>query len=96
MLMQQEVVDQDGQVISCPSRAEAEFLIYAAKPNACIVRLPTDKFVVEKAVTSYLCYLEDLERQFLRKFGERTLNHAEAETLTRRALETLSPFFTSD
>jgi hypothetical protein len=33
MLMQQEVVDQDGRVITCPSRAEADFLIYAAKPD---------------------------------------------------------------
>ncbi|HZL14190.1 MAG TPA: hypothetical protein VFC85_08610, partial [Verrucomicrobiae bacterium] len=96
MLMQQEVVDQDGQVIMCPSRTEAEFLIYAAKPDSYIVRLPTDRFVIEKTVTSYLRYLEDLEKQFLRKFGERTLNHAEAETLTRRALETLSSFSTRD
>ena len=92
LLMQQEVVDQDGQVIMCPSRAEAEFLIYAAKPDNYIVRLPTDRFVIEKTVTSYLRYLNDLEKQFLREFGERTLNHAEAETLTRRVLETLSPF----
>jgi len=92
MLTQQEIIDQDGQVIMCPSRAEAEFLIYAAKPDNYIVRLPADRFVIEKAVTSYLRYLDDLEKQFLRKFGERTLNHAEAETLTRRALETLSPF----
>ena len=82
LLMQQEVVDQDGQVIMCPSRAEAEFLIYAAKPDNYIVRLPTDRFVIEKTVASYLRYLNDLEKQFLRKFGERTLNHAEAETLT--------------
>jgi len=95
MLMQQEIVDQDGQVITCPSRAEAEFLIFAAKPDSYIVRLPADKFIVEKTVASYLRYLDGLEKQFLRKFGERTLNHAEAETLTRRALETLSPFFTS-
>ena len=96
MLMQQEVVDQDGQVIMCPSRAEAEFLIYVAKPDNYIVRLPTDKFVVEKTVASYLRYLDDLEKQFLRKFAERTLNHAEAETLTRRAFETVSPFSTHD
>ena len=94
--MQQEVVDQDEQVIMCPSRAEAEFLIYAAKPDYYVLRVPADKFIVEKTVASYLRYLDDLEKQFLRKFGERTLNHAEAETLTRRALETLSPFFTSD
>jgi type I restriction enzyme M protein len=96
MLMQQEVVDQDGQVIMCSSRAEAEFLIYVAKPDNYIVRLPTDKFVIEKTVASYLRYLDDLEKQFLRKFAERTLNHAEAETLTRRALETISPFSTDD
>jgi hypothetical protein len=67
------------------SRAEAEFLIYAARPNARIVRLPTDTFAIEKTVVSYLRYLDDLEKRFLRKFCERTLNHAEAETLTRRA-----------
>jgi type I restriction-modification system DNA methylase subunit len=96
MLMQQEVVDQDGQTISCPSRAEAEFLIYAARPDTYIVRMPADKFVIEKTVASYVRYLANLEKQFLRKIGERTLNHAEAETMTRRALETLSPFSTSD
>ena len=96
MLMQQEVIDQDGQIITCPSRAEAEFLIYAARPDAYIVRLPADKFVVEKTVAFYLRYLDDLEKQFLKKFGECTLNHTEAETLTRRALETLSPFSTHD
>jgi hypothetical protein len=92
MLMQQEVVDEDGQVISCPSRAEAEFLIYAARPDAYIVRLPADKYVVEKTVASYMRYRVELERQFLRTFGERTLNHAEAETLTHRAMETLSNY----
>jgi len=96
MLMQQDVIDQDGQVISCPSRAEAEFLIYAARPDVYLVRLPAEKFTIEKTVASYLRYLDDLEKQFLRKFAERTLNHAEAETLTRRALEMLSPFSTGN
>jgi hypothetical protein len=96
MLMQQEVIDRDGQVIMCPSRAEAEFLIYAAKPHCYVLRLPADKFVVEKTVASYLRYLEDIEKRFLRKFGERTLNHAEAEALTRQSLEILSPFSIRD
>lgn len=92
MLMQQEVVDQDGQTISCPSRAEAEFLIHAVEPHHFVLRIPKDKFVIEKTVAAYLRYRNDLEKQFLRKIGERTLNHAEAETLTRHALETISPF----
>jgi hypothetical protein len=92
MLTQQEVVDADAQVIVCPSRAEAEFLIHAVEPHHFVLRIPKDKFVLEKTTAAYLRYLADLEKQFLRKFGERTLNHAEAETLTRRALETLSPF----
>ena len=96
MLMQQEVIDQDGQIITSPSRAEAEFLIHASRPDVYVIRLPADKFTIEKTVASYLRYLDDLEKQFLRKFAERTLSHAEAETLTRRALETLSPFSTRD
>jgi len=92
MLMQQELVDTDGQVIMCPSRAEAEFLMYAAKPDYYVLRVPTDKFVIEKTVAAYEHYRGEQEAQFLRKFGERTLNHTEAETLTQRAMETLSTF----
>jgi type I restriction-modification system DNA methylase subunit len=92
MLMQQEVVDTDGQVIMCPSRAEAEFLVYAAKPNYYVLRVPADRFVIEKTVAAYDRYRSEVEAQFLRKFGERTLNHTEAETLTQRAMERLSTF----
>jgi len=96
MLMQQDLVDQDGQVITCASRAEAEFVMYAARPDSYIVRLPADKFVIEKTVSSYGRYCGELENQFLRKFGERTLNHAEAATLTHRAMEKLSTFASDD
>ena len=92
MLMQQELVDTDGRVIMCSSRAEAEFLMYAAKPDYYVLRVPTDRFVIEKTVAAYDRYRSEVEAQFLRKFGERTLNHTEAETLTQRAMERLSTF----
>jgi hypothetical protein len=92
MLTQQEVVSEDGQVIVCSSHPEAEFLVYAARPDVYVVRAPKDKFVLEKTVTAYQRYLANLEKQFLHKFAERTLDHAEAEALTRRAMQTLSPF----
>lgn len=95
LLTQQEVLSDDGRVIVCSSRAEAEFLVHAARPNIYVIRVPTDKFVLEKTVRSYHRYLDELERQFLQKFAERTLNHTEAETLTHRAIQTLSPFTSS-
>ena len=80
----------------CPSRAEADHLIYAAKPDVYVLRVPTDKFALEKTVAAYERYRDEQETRFLRKFAERTLNHAEAETLTHRAMETLSPFAAAD
>ena len=51
---------------------------------------------IQQLNADYLHYRSDWEKQFLRKFGERTLNHVEAETLTRHAMETLSSFFARD
>ena len=61
-------------------------------PDTYVIRVPRDKFVLEKTVVSYQRYLADLEKQFLRKFAERTLNHTEAETLTRQAMQSASLF----
>ena len=48
--------------------------MYAAKPDYYVLRVPADKFVIEKTVAAYERYLGEQEAQFLRKFGERTLN----------------------
>ncbi len=87
-LGQQEVVGE-GFSYQAPSLAAAKYIIYARKPAEYIVSLPNDEIIVTKAVTDYEHYLKELFQRLNQELLNRTFDHKQAETLSRRIFQEL-------
>lgn len=85
---QQEVVSE-GFSYQAPSLAAAKYIIYARKPAEYIVSLPNDETVVTKAVTDYEHYLKESFQKLNQDVLNRTFDHRQAETLSRRIFQEL-------
>ncbi len=87
-LGQQEVVGE-GFSYQASSLMAAKYIIYAHKPGEYIVCLPNDEMVVAKAVMDYEHYLKGLFQKLNQDVLNRTFDHKQAETLSRRIFQEL-------
>ena len=87
-LGQQEVTG-DGFSYQASSINAAKYIIYAHKPAEYIVSLPNDESVVTKAITDYEHYLKELFQKLNQELLNRTFDHKQAETLSRRIFQEL-------
>ncbi|MFH0768647.1 MAG: hypothetical protein V1932_03660, partial [Chloroflexota bacterium] len=85
---QQEVAG-DGFSYQAPSIAAAKYIIYAHKPAEYIVSLPNDEIIITKAITDYENYLKELFQKLSQELLNRTFDHKQAETLSRRIFQEL-------
>ena len=87
-LGQQEVAG-DGFSYQASSVAAAKYIIYAHKPSEYIVGLPKDEIIITKAITDYEHYLKELFQKLNQELLNRTFDHRQAETLSRRIFQEL-------
>jgi type I restriction enzyme M protein len=87
-LGQQEVAG-DGFSYQASSVAAAKYIIYAHKPSEYIVSLPNDQIIITKAITDYENYLKELFQKLSQELLNRTFDHKQAETLSRRIFQEL-------
>jgi hypothetical protein len=85
---QQEIV-AEGFSYQAPSLVTAKYIIYARKANEYTVCLPNDEVVITKAVTDYERYLKELFQKLNQELLNRTFDHRQAETLSRRIFQEL-------
>ncbi|MDO8578282.1 MAG: N-6 DNA methylase [Dehalococcoidales bacterium] len=83
---QQEVVGE-GFSYEASNIAAAKYIIYARKPNEYVVCLPKAELVVTKAVANYECYLKELFQKLNQNLLNRTFDHKQSETLSRRIFQ---------
>jgi len=79
-----EVITDDGFCYKAKTEAEARFIIYSQKPDEYIVRMPEDRIVIEKAVSGYEKYLNDLRTKLHTAFAGRVFDHKLADALTHQ------------
>jgi len=87
-LGQQEVAG-DGFSYQASSMAAAKYIIYAHKHSEYIVSLPSDEIIITKAITDYENYLKELFQKLSQELLNRTFDHKQAETLSRRIFQEL-------
>ncbi|QNT76117.1 HsdM family class I SAM-dependent methyltransferase [Dehalogenimonas etheniformans] len=96
----QRVIDGSGYDYDAPSIAAAKYIIYARKPGEYVICLPyieslspkeTEKAeaLVSRAVQNYESYLKDLFQKINQELLNRTFDHKQAETLSRRIFQEL-------
>jgi hypothetical protein len=85
---QQEVAGE-GFSYQARSVASAKYIIYAHKPDEYVVNLPNDEIIVTKAVTDYERYLKELFQKLNQELLNRTFDHKQSETLSRRIFQDL-------
>jgi hypothetical protein len=66
---------------------EAKYVLYAARPNLYLVRLPSQEAKVQEVVKRYEAHLRKEGEELLRDIGEAIRDHKAAERLFRRLLE---------
>lgn len=66
---------------------EAKYVLYAARPNLYLVRLPSQEAKVKEVVKRYEEHLRREGEELLRDMGEAVRDHKAAERLFRRLLE---------
>ena len=86
---QQEVTDGAGFSYNAANVMSAKYIIYARKTEEYVVLLPNDERVVTKAVTNYEIYLKELFQKLNQDLLNRTFDHKQSETLSRRIFEAL-------
>jgi len=84
----QEICDAEGQhVMEVGSEERAKFIVYAKKKDELILKVPTNKIVIKKAVQEYEIYLKERSKDLYRAFMEKCGDHNRAENLTRQVFE---------
>jgi type I restriction enzyme M protein len=66
---------------------EAKYVLYAARPNLYLVKLPSQEAKVKEVVKRYEAHLRREGEELLRDIGEAVRDHKAAERLFRRLLE---------
>ena len=87
-LGQQEVASESFSS-QAPSLSAAKYIIYARKSAEYIVSLPNDEIAVTKAIMDYEHYLKELFQKLNQELLNRTFDHKQAETLSRRIFQEL-------
>ncbi len=89
MLTQQEVIGE-GYSYQAPGLAAAKYIVYAQRPDEYVVNLPNDEIIVNKAVIAYEQYVKGLFQKLNQELLNRTFDHKQAETLSRRIFQDLN------
>jgi type I restriction-modification system DNA methylase subunit len=87
--MGQQDVTGEGFNYTARSLEAAKYIIYAHKPGEYIVCLPNDDIIVTKAVVEYECYLKELFKKLNTEILNRTFDHKQAESISKRIFEEL-------
>jgi type I restriction enzyme M protein len=78
---------KDNPVGDVATPWEAKYVLYAARPNLYLVRLPSQEAKVKEVVKRYEAHLRREGEELLRDIGEAVRDHKAAERLFRRLLE---------
>jgi type I restriction enzyme M protein len=78
---------KDNPVGDVATTWEAKYVLYAARPNLYLVRLPSQEANVKEVVKRYEAHLRREGEELLRGIGEAVRDHKAAERLFRRLLE---------
>jgi hypothetical protein len=78
---------KDNPVGDVATTWEAKYVLYAARPNRYLVRLPSQEAKVKEVVKRYEEHLRREGEELLRDMGEAVRDHKAAERLFRRLLE---------
>jgi len=87
--MGQQDVTGEGFNYTARSLEAAKYIIYAHKPGEYIVCLPNDDIIVTKAVVEYEHYLKELFKKLNAEILNRTFDHKQAESISKRIFEEL-------
>jgi type I restriction enzyme M protein len=78
---------KDNPVGDVATTWEAKYVLYAARPNLYLVKLPSQEAKVKEVVKRYEEHLRREGEELLRDIGEAVRDHKAAERLFRRLLE---------
>ncbi len=78
---------KDNPVGEVATTREAQYVLYAARPNLYLVKLPSQEAKVKELVKHYEEHLRREGEELLRDIGEAVRDHKAAERLFRRLLE---------
>jgi hypothetical protein len=78
---------KDNPVGDVATTWEAKYVLYAARPNLYLVKLPSQEAKVKEVVKRYEEHLRREGEELLRDMGEAVRDHKAAERLFRRLLE---------
>lgn len=90
----QEIVNEQGEKYEAPSKDEADFIVFAQKPDTHIIKIPKVNNDVHNAVVKYKRYIrEEVREKLMQAFVNRTGDAATSERLTSEILEELGVLF---
>lgn len=88
-LGRQKIVNERKEEYEAKTRNEAEFILFAQKPNTHIVRIPESEIGVAQAIQNYRKYLEELREELMRAFVRRTGDEQLSERMVSQTMDEL-------
>jgi type I restriction-modification system DNA methylase subunit len=89
----QDLVNDKGEKYQAATTSEAEYILFAQKPDSHFVKLPQTAIEMVKAVQSYKKYLKDIRQKLVREFVMRTGDQNLSERLGAEVIEELGVLF---